>query len=104
LPPTLNLQYHLPLKNFIPYIGAGVNYTFFYGVKDDAASLSYKNNVGFSTQAGFDYNLSSKWFLNVDVKKIFLKSDVTVKGDTPTVLSGVKINPFIVGIGVGVRL
>lgn len=103
LPPTLNLQYHLPLKNFSPYIGAGINYTFFYGVTDNAASLSYKNNAGLSTQLGFDYNISSKWFLNVDVKKIFLKSDVTVKGTTPTVLSGVKINPFIVGIGIGTR-
>lgn len=103
LPPTLNLQYHLPLKNFIPYVGAGVNYTIFYGVKDEAASLDYKNNVGFSMQAGFDYNISSKWFINVDAKKVLLKSDVTVKGATPTVLSGVKVNPYIVGIGIGTR-
>jgi len=103
LPPTLNLQYHLPLKNFSPYIGAGVNYTFFYGVKDDAASLSYKNNAGISTQLGFDYSISNKWYLNFDVKKVFLKSDVTVNGSTPTVLSGVKIDPFIIGVGIGTR-
>lgn len=103
LPPTLNLQYHLPLKNFIPYVGAGVNYTIFYGVKDEAASLDYKNNVGFSMQAGFDYNINSKWFINVDAKKVLLKSDVTVKGSTPTVLSGVKVNPYILGIGIGTR-
>lgn len=103
LPPTLNLQYHLPLKNFIPYIGAGINYTIFYGVKDEAASLDYKNNAGFSMQAGFDYNINSKWFINVDAKKVLLKSDVTVKGTTPVVLSGVKVNPYIFGIGIGTR-
>ena len=103
LPPTLNLQYHLPVKNFIPYVGAGINYTFFYGVKDEAASLSYKNNAGFSMQLGFDYNISKKWFINVDAKKVLLKTDVTVNGNTPVALNGVKVNPYIVGIGIGTR-
>ena len=103
LPPTLNLQYHFPINTITPYIGAGINYTIFYGAKDDAVSLGYKNSVGFSTQLGFDYKLSDKWFLNADVKKIFLQTDVTVKGETPVVLSGVKINPFIVGAGIGTR-
>jgi outer membrane protein len=102
LPPTLNVQYHLPLKGFEPYIGAGVNYTIFYGVKDEAATLGYKNKFGFSTQLGFDYDLSSKWFLNVDVKRLWLKTDVSVKGTT-TVLNDVKINPFIIGVGIGTR-
>ena len=101
LPPTHNLQYHFPFNNITPYIGAGINYTIFYGAKDDAVSLGYKNNVGFSTQLGFDYKLSDKWFLNVDLKKIFLQTDVTVKGASPVVLSGVKINPFFVGVGIG---
>jgi outer membrane protein len=104
LPPTLNVQYHLPVGNFTPYIGLGINYTIFYGVTDDAAKLSYKNNVGFSTQLGMDYKISKKWFVNLDVKKLFLKTDVTVKGTTPTVLSNVKVDPFIIGLGVGVRL
>ena len=101
LPPTLNLQYHFPLKGITPYIGAGINYSIFYGVKDDGASLSYKNNVGFSTQAGFDLGISDKWFINLDVKKIFLKTDVTVK--PTTVLSGVKVDPFVIGLGIGTR-
>lgn len=103
LPPTLNLQYHLPLKSFVPYAGAGINYTIFYGVKDEAAKLGYKNNAGFSAQLGFDYKLNSKWFINLDVKRVWLKTDVTIKGTTPTVLSGVKINPYIFGLGIGTR-
>lgn len=103
LPPTLNLQYHFPSPNFTPYIGAGINYTIFYGAKDEGASLGYKNKAGFSTQLGFDVRLNKKWFLNFDVKKIFLKTDVTVKGTPSVVLSDVKINPFVIGLGIGTR-
>lgn len=103
LPPTLNLQYHFPSPNFTPYIGAGINYTIFYGAKDEGASLGYKNKAGFSTQLGFDVNLNKKWFLNFDVKKIFLKTDVTLKGTPSVVLSDVKINPFVIGLGIGTR-
>lgn len=101
LPPTLNLQYHIPLKGVTPYFGAGINYTIFYGAKDAGASLSYKNAVGFSTQAGMDLSISDKWFLNLDIKKLFLKTDVTVAPSTK--LTGVKIDPWIIGIGIGTR-
>lgn len=103
LPPTLNLQYHLPLNGVTPYIGAGVNYTIFYGVKDKNAELTYKNKAGISTQAGLDFRLNDKWFINLDVKKIFLKTDVTVKGSPSVVLNDVKINPLIIGLGIGTR-
>ena len=99
LPPTLNFQYHLPLKGFAPYIGTGVNYSIFYGAKDKAASLEYKNRFGFSTQLGTDIDISRKWFINVDIKKIWLKTDVTV--NKATTLNDVKVNPFIFGLGIG---
>ncbi len=101
LPPTLNLQYHIPLKGVEPYFGAGINYSIFYGAKDEGATLSYKNAVGFSTQAGMDLNISDNWFLNLDIKKLFLKTDVTVAPSTK--LTGVKIDPWIIGIGIGTR-
>lgn len=103
LPPTLNLQFHYPVNNFEPYIGAGINYTIFYGVTDDGASLGYKNRAGFSTQLGFDYKIGKKFFLNFDMKKIFLKTDVTIKGATHTVLSNVKIDPWVIGLGAGIQ-
>lgn len=102
LPPTLNLQYHLPLQGISPYIGAGVNYSIFYGAKNDAASLAYKNRFGFSTQLGADIDISKKWFINIDVKKIFLKTDVTLNG--ASTLTGVKVDPFIFGLGIGTKL
>lgn len=101
LPPTLNLQYHFPLQGIAPYIGAGVNYSIFYGAKDDAATLAYKNRFGFSAQVGADIDISDKWFINIDVKKIFLKTDVTV--GSSTTLKGVKVDPFIFGLGIGTK-
>ncbi len=101
LPPTLNLQYHLPLNGLTPYAGVGVNYSIFYGVKDEAATLAYKNNIGFSTQLGADIDISKKWFINIDVKKIFLQTDVTVNAATK--LNGVKVDPWIIGLGIGTK-
>lgn len=102
LPPTLNLQYHFYASNFKPYVGAGVNYTIFYGVDEgDLDDIEYDNAFGFSLQAGLDYTLNDKWFLNLDIKQLFLKTDVTVNGDPDT--SEVSIDPLIVGLGVGMK-
>jgi len=119
LPPTLTLQYHVPTGTiFKPYIGAGVNYTIFYDVNSGptVSSLSYKNRFGFATQVGADFDLSKKVFLNIDVKKIWLSTDVTVNASNLTPASSpqlastlgnipaaVKINPWVIGVGVGYR-
>jgi len=120
LPPTLTLQYHIPTGSaFKPYIGAGINYTIFYDVNagNTVSSLSYKNKFSFATQAGFDVDVSKKVFINVDVKKLFLSTDVTVNAAnlTPSgspalapvlaaIPAAVKINPWIIGLGVGYRI
>jgi outer membrane protein len=50
-----------------------------------------------------DYNLNDKWFLNFDIKKLFLKTDVTLNNDSVN-KAEVEINPFIVGFGAGFKL
>jgi len=103
LPPTLNLQYHFYANDFKPYLGAGINYTIFYGVDTgDLDDIEYDSAVGFSLQAGLDYNLSDKWFLNLDIKKLFLKTDVTVNNDSANPAE-VEINPLIIGVGLGIK-
>lgn len=120
LPPTLTLQYHLPLGcGFKPYAGAGVNYTIFYNASSGPVvkNVSYQNKFGFATQLGIDYDISKKLYLNIDVKKIFLKTDATVDASnlTPSahpelnsVLGNIgaptKINPWVFGIGIGYKL
>ncbi|RNL88669.1 OmpW family protein [Sinomicrobium pectinilyticum] len=110
LPPTLTLQYHLTKwEKFKPYIGAGVNYTIFYNADEGpvADKVEYDNAFGFATQLGLDYMISDKWFINLDIKKIFLQTDVTVNANTAlgaTVPADVDINPWLIGLGIGVKL
>ncbi len=108
LPPTLSAQYHFTGGKLKPYLGAGINYTFFYNVDDGptADEVEYENSFGFDLQAGLDYALNEKWFLNLDAKKLFLQTDVTVNATTAlgaTVGADVDINPWILGFGVGVK-
>ena len=109
LPPTLTGQYHFTGGNFVPYLGAGVNLTLFYGVDEGpvADDVDYDTAVGFALQGGFDYMLNDKWFLNFDVKKLFLNTTATVNATTAlgaTVDADVDINPWIFGFGVGLKL
>ncbi|AXG71004.1 outer membrane protein W [Kordia sp. SMS9] len=108
LPPTLTFQYHFPMGDFKPYLGAGINYTIFYGVDEGpiADDVDYDNSFGFAFQAGFDYALNEKWFLNVDVKKILIQTDATVNATSAlgaTVGADVDINPLVIGFGVGMK-
>ena len=105
LPPTLNLQYHFTGGIVKPYLGAGVNYTIFYGIDEgNVADMDYDSSVGFSLQGGLDYDLNDKWFLNLDIKKLFLNTDVTADtGEGEILPVDVDINPLIIGIGVGIR-
>lgn len=109
LPPTLTGQYHFTGGDFVPYVGAGLNLTLFYGVDEGpvADDVDYDTSVGYALQGGFDYMLNDKWFLNLDVKKLFLNTDATVNATTAlgaTVGADVDINPWIIGFGVGVKL
>ena len=105
LPPTLLLQYHfMPKERFSPYIGAGLNVSFFYSSSPSGGAinqLAMKNNVGAAIQAGFDYNISGHWFLNFDVKQIFVNTTASINGGA--VKAKTALNPFVVGAGIGYR-
>ncbi len=108
LPPTITVQYHYPMGDFKPYVGAGLNYTIFYGADEGpiANDVDYDNSIGFAFQAGFVYALNDTWFLNLDVKKILLQTDATVNATTAlgaTVGADVDINPLIIGFGIGMK-
>lgn len=106
LPPTLNVQYHfLPESAFNPYVGFGINFTHFYNVANGPLSLSthYEDSVGPALQIGADYALNDQWSINVDVKQIFMKSNVQVTTPLGALSTRVTINPLIVGLGLGYR-
>ena len=107
LPPTLTLQYHFqPDAQFRPYVGAGVNYTRLSSVNlavPGVGELDLENDsIGGALQAGFDVKLNQNWFFNVDIKKVWISSDVTLKA-TGAKVSAVNVDPVLIGIGLGYR-
>ncbi len=111
LPPTLTLQYHFrPNPVWKPYVGIGANYTIFYNenagptVKD----VTYENKFGLAAQLGVDINVSKRFFLNLDIKQIFLQTDANVNGTNLApglnIPAKVTLNPFLLGFGIGVKL
>ncbi|WP_448189125.1 OmpW/AlkL family protein [Azospirillum sp. sgz301742] len=107
LPPVLTATYHpLPNSRVNPYVGAGINYTLFY--REDAAggiinSTNYKNRFGWALQAGTDIYVTDNILLNLDVKKVFLKTDVSIGSVVGPLSSKVTLNPWLVGVGVGYK-
>lgn len=104
LPPTLTAQYHfLPEGRFSPYVGVGVNYTRITDVDLSAvsptATLS-NSSTGLALQLGANINLDKSWSLNLDVKKIQLRTDLSIDGDK---ISTIKVDPWLFGVGVGYR-
>lgn len=102
LPPVLSLQYHFtPESKYRPYVGVGLNYTRFSSVNilDGAGKLD-KSSFGLAYGAGMDIQLSGPWYLNVDIKKVHIKTDVSSSG---TKLGTFKVDPVLWGIGVGYR-
>jgi len=103
LPPTLTLQYHFTQNPvFKPYVGVGVNYTRFYDINLAGGTLTVdRNSWGGALQIGVDYKLSGNWYLNVDLKKIWIETDVKTTGGA--FVSSLKIDPLVFGLGLGYK-
>ena len=106
LPPTVTLQYHpLPASRFSPYLGLGVNYTIFYGEGGSRSApvthVDVENSWGVAANIGVDYEVTPNWLLNLDVKRIMMRPDVSVnhgaiRGET-------ELDPWVVGVAVRYR-
>ncbi|HZG21480.1 MAG TPA: OmpW family outer membrane protein [Herbaspirillum sp.] len=102
LPPTLTVQYHfLPQALISPYIGAGINYTRISAVELPNGLQLDSSSFGGALQIGADYKLDKNWMLNFDIKKVQISSDVKTAAGAK--ISNVKIDPWLIGIGVGYR-
>jgi outer membrane protein len=107
LPPTLLGQYHfLTGTGFKPYVGAGITW---FWITDNNLNVNgaeildvRTSNWGFALQAGVDYALTKNWYLNADVKYIWVE---TVLKDTAGLGIDTKlsVNPWVWGLGVGYR-
>lgn len=101
LPPTLTAQYHFTgLGSFVPYVGAGINYTRFSSVDlPDGVSIK-KDSWGAALQVGVDVPIDKTMSFNFDVKKVQIATDVSA-GGAP--LGEFKVDPLLVGVGLGWR-
>ncbi len=106
LPPTLSAQYHFsPTSMFRPYIGLGVNYTNISDVQFDANVAALKlglkhNSWGLSAQIGADIEIAKNLYLNVDIKKVQIQTTVYSNGAD---IGEFKVDPLLVGVGLGMR-
>ncbi|WP_424067983.1 OmpW/AlkL family protein [Paraburkholderia sp.] len=104
LPPTLLLQYHFNHQGRIrPYLGAGLNYTYFYNNSLNAGGqpVSITNHsFGPAVQAGVDVQVTKAFFVNADIKKIWMHTDASLGGEA---LGRLSIDPVVVGLGVGMK-
>lgn len=105
LPPTLTAKYYFATGAVRPYVGAGVNVTWF--TKDRLAvptvgTLDVDDwSFGLAGQAGIDFQVNEQWHVSLDAKYAQIDTGVSLGG---TKLTTVDVNPWILGIGVGYRL
>lgn len=117
LPPTLTVQYHFfPDAQFRPYVGAGINFTSIMSVDlktldgvtrglttpaNTATNGLDNHSWGGALQAGFDVKIGPNSFINFDVKKVYIKTDLT--NSALGKLSTVKVDPVLIGVGYGFK-
>lgn|SRR5690554_2722969 len=120
LPPTLSAVY-FPMdagSAFQPYVGVGVNYTWFFDEKvtsgakagDNVAgfpltNLKVKNSWGWAAQVGADYMLTENIMLNGQIRYIDIDTEATVDvaGGAAHAKVDVNIKPVVYMVGLGYK-
>lgn len=107
-PPTVTLKYHwTQFGAFQPYVGAGVNYTAFIDDETPPSppvnGIDYDSSVGGALQAGFDYRIDDHWGFNVDVRRIWINTDVNIDTTLGPVSADVDIDPWVVSTAIAYR-
>lgn len=101
----LMLQYHfMPKSAFRPYVGAGVHHTVFFN-KEGAVFDTLRGfpaDTGGVLQVGFDYAINKDYFINFDVKKFYLETDVRPGGGGAKIET-LALDPLLVGLAVGMH-
>ncbi|MBR9856607.1 MAG: outer membrane beta-barrel protein [Gammaproteobacteria bacterium] len=105
LPPTLMGQYYFgnAQSKVRPYVGAGVNYTFFFDEEGRGAlagtDVEADDSWGLAAQAGIDMNVTDNLFVNASAWLIDIDTDVTSKALGKTYQTN--IDPVVLMVGLG---
>ena len=104
LPPTVSaLFYPMGGDSAIqPYVGLGLNYTFFFDESDEAnlGSKGLEPSFGLSYSAGVDYMINEDWLVGAAIYKIDI--DTEVKGGAADGLE-VEIDPTVLLLTCGYK-
>ena len=106
MPLTFTAQYYFTnLGAWKPYVGGGFNYTYFYerDLGNNAGASVNKDSWGGALQAGFDYQIQRNWFLNLDVKYLWIKNDVRLNNINSGNSNSLDLDPWMFGVGVRYR-
>ncbi len=128
VPLNLSFQYYFILNDFRPYVGVGINYTHFYVKEEELIGgvngAEFDSTLGFALQGGVIYDINKKWFVNFDIKQMFISTDMTTYHGwcgTPAkstytkvavpcpdynvedVVNKVDLNPLSFGLGIGYK-
>lgn len=122
LPPTVSVQYNLPVANNINvYGGLGINYTTFFsedttdelndklteilGAEVKDTDLKLKDSWGLAVSAGVDFQIDEKWGVNAGLYWIDIDTEakVAVNGATATKFD-VEIDPMVYRLNVVYKL
>lgn len=102
LPPIFSVQYHfLPNEKLQPYVGLGLNYTYFFNDRlysGDKFDLS--DSFGWAGQIGVDYQLNPQWSVGADIRYADIKTDVKVNGEK---VGSVDVDPTVYSLNIGYR-
>ena len=102
MPVTFTAQWHFTdLGPWKPYLGGGFNYTYFYetDLGNNAGASVKRDSWGGALQAGLDYQIERNWYINFDVKYLWINNDVRLNNVNSGRSSSLDINPWLFGIG-----
>ncbi len=108
LPPTVSAQYYPmdPSSAFQPYVGAGLNATFFFdeaGIVKGNSVGSLSDSFGLAVSAGINYDIDDKLMANLAVWYIDLNSTLDNADAIGLDEDVVEIDPVVVMAGIGYK-
>jgi len=83
--PTVFANYHFGATGdtWRPYVGAGINYTRFVGIRSKLApQVEMGDSWGWAVQGGVDYALNRQWGLWASVAALRVKSNLVAVSST----------------------
>ncbi len=126
LPPTLTFMWYPRggKPGWQPFVGAGVNYTYFWDEEVDKeleaalgiitepvtgstapvpADLDLDDSWGLAARAGFDYPINDKWSFSASLWWIDIDTEATIKTDLANVKFDVELDPLVYMFGVSYK-